>query len=153
MELKRRFHYRSYTLYSQIPRRRFSHFGYPSESESDQEVIEQPNPESTQPVAFPELDDLEPLFSDKEETLPKEPIRNLLPSPTGTSAPLLSHPSLTDILSNFPLFISQAGNSINPAPHVENEPQEKINAEYQIPDTRYQSGATSDTRQNSTQER
>ena len=48
-----------------IPRRRFSHFGYPSESESDPELTEQPTAEVQQPVVFPDIDDLEPLFSDQ----------------------------------------------------------------------------------------
>ena len=47
-----------------IPRRRFSHFGYPSDSESDREVAEHPIPDLTPPIVYPELDDLEPLFSD-----------------------------------------------------------------------------------------
>ena len=80
--------------------RRFSHFGYPSESESDQEPIELPPAETQQPVVFPDIDDLEPLFSDQEEVLP-EPPQSLIPSPSGTSAPLLSNPALTDTLSNF----------------------------------------------------
>ena len=48
-----------------IPRRRFSHFGYPSESESDPELTEQHTAEVQQPVVFPDIDDLEPLFSDQ----------------------------------------------------------------------------------------
>ena len=89
-----------------LPRRRFSHFGYPSDSESDREMTEQPIPEFTSPMIFPGLDDLEPLFSDQEEVLP-EPPRSLIPSPSGTSAPLLSSPALTDTLSIFPLFSSK----------------------------------------------
>ena len=87
-----------------IPRRRFSHFGYPTDSEP----VEQPVGETQQPVVFPELDHVEPLFSDQEEVLP-EPPRSLIPSPSGTSAPLLFNPALTDTLSNFPFFRSQAG--------------------------------------------
>ena len=98
-------------------------------------MTEQPIPESTQPMVFPELDDLEPIFTDQKEILLEESMRNLLPSPTGTSAPLLSNPSLTDTLTIFPLFSSQGGNSIIPEPPVENEPQEEVNEETQIPDT------------------
>ena len=47
-------------------------------------------------VVFPELDDLEPLFSDQEEIQPPTFIESLIPSPSGTSAPLLSNPSLKD---------------------------------------------------------
>ena len=94
-----------------IPRRRFCHFGYPSESESDQEPIELPPAETQQPVVFPDIDDLEPLFSDQKEVLP-EPPQSLLHSPSGTSAPLLSNPALTDTLSNFPLYSSQNGSSM-----------------------------------------
>ena len=50
-----------------ILRRRLSHFGYPFESESDHEMIEQPIEETQQPVVFPELDDLKPLHSDQDE--------------------------------------------------------------------------------------
>ena len=52
------------TLEQGIPRQRFSHFGYNSDSESDQEVTEPPILASAQQVVFPELDDLKPLFSD-----------------------------------------------------------------------------------------
>ena len=64
-----------------IPRRQFSHFGCSSDSESNQEMTEQPIPESTQPIDFPELEDLEPLVADQEEILPEVSKRNLLPSP------------------------------------------------------------------------
>ena len=47
------------------PRRRFSHFGYPSDSESDREVTEPPVPDSVPQAVFSELDDLEPLYSDQ----------------------------------------------------------------------------------------
>ena len=50
-----------------IPRRPFSHFGYPSESESDQEQMGQPIEEPQQPMIYPDIDDLEPLYSDQEE--------------------------------------------------------------------------------------
>ena len=53
---------------------------------------------------FPELDDLEPLLSDQEEIQSETLARSLIPSPSGTSAPLLSNPSLTDTLSNFSLL-------------------------------------------------
>ena len=59
-----------------IPRRRFSYFGYPSDSESDYEPAGQPIEEVQQSVVFPELVDLEPLFSDEEEVLP-EPASSL----------------------------------------------------------------------------
>ena len=50
-----------------FPCRRFSQFGYPSESESEAEAAEPPPMNSPSQVVFPELDDLEPLFSDQEE--------------------------------------------------------------------------------------
>ena len=115
-----------------IPRRRFSHFGYPSESESDPEPTEQPTAEVQQPVVFPDIDDLEPLFSDHEEVLP-EPAPILIPSPSGTSAPLLSNPALTDTLSNFPLFSSRAGCSVGLEPVEEAEPQEATDRKIQEP--------------------
>ena len=65
-----------------IPRRRFSHFGYPSKSESDQEPIAPPSAETQQPLVFPDIDDLEQLFSDQEEVLPEQP-QSLIPSPSG----------------------------------------------------------------------
>ena len=114
-------------LHQGIPRRQFSHFGYPSESESDQEPIEQPITGAQQPVVVPEIDDLEPLFSDQEEILPEPP--SLIPSPSETSAPLLSNPALTDTLSNFPLFSSQNGGSITPEPDEQVELQEEIDQE------------------------
>ena len=98
-------------LEREIPGRtgqRFSHFGYPFDSESKQEVTEPPILDPSPQVVFPELDDLEPLFSDQEELQPETPTRCLIPSPSGTSAPLLSNPYLTDTLSNFPLFGTQA---------------------------------------------
>ena len=63
-------------LEQKISRRRFSHFGYPSDSESNHEPIESPVEEMQQPVVCPELDDLESLFSDQEEVLP-EPANSL----------------------------------------------------------------------------
>ena len=116
-----------------IPRRRFSYFGYPSESESDQEPIELLPAEIQQPVVLPEIDDLEPLSSDQEEVLP-EPPQSLIPSPSGTSAPLLSNPALTDTLSNFPLDSSQNGSSVRLEPAEEAEPQEGTDGEIQESD-------------------
>ena len=55
-----------------IPRRQFSHFGYPSESESNHEPIDQHGEETQQSVVFPELDDLEPLSSDQVEFCPNK---------------------------------------------------------------------------------
>ena len=105
-----------------IPRRRFSHFGYPSDSESDREVTEPPVPDPVPQAVFPELDDLEPLYSDQEEIQPKtHPTGSLVPSPSETSAPLLSNPSLSDTLSNFPLLglelSNQAARSFWPRPN------------------------------------
>ena len=120
-------------LHQEIPRRRFSHFGYPSESESDQEPIALPPAETQQPVVFPDIDDLEPLFSDQEEVL-SEPPQSLILSPSGTSAPLLSNPALTDTLSNFPLYSSQNGSSVTPEPVEEAEPQEGNDGEIQESD-------------------
>ena len=115
-----------------IPRRRFSHFGYPSESESDREPKDQPIEEPQQPMVHPDIDDLEPLYSDQEEVLP-EPAPSLVPSPSGTSAPLLSNPALTDTLSNFPLFSSRAGSSVRLELAEEAEPQEGTDREIQEP--------------------
>ena len=115
-----------------IPRRRFSHFGYPSESESDREPMDQPIEEPQQPMIHPDIDDLEPLYSDQEEVLP-EPAPSLVPSPSGTSAPLLSNPALTDTLSNFPLFSSRAGSSVGLELAEEAEPQEGTDREIQEP--------------------
>ena len=108
-----------------IPRRRFSQFGYPSESESEAEAAEPPPMNSPSQVVFPELDDLEPLFSDQEEIQPPTFIEGLIPSPSGTSAPLLSNPSLTDTLSNFLLFIPQTRDPNQSAPSAPTaDPQE-----------------------------
>ena len=117
-----------------IPRRRFSHFGYPSESESDQEQMDQPIEEPQQPMIYPDIDDLEPLYSDQEEVRP-EPTPSLIPSPSGTSAPLLSNPALTDTLSNFPLFSSRAGSMTGLQTIEEPEPQERTDRE--IPEPRH----------------
>ena len=99
-----------------IPRRRFSQFGYPSESESEAEAAEPPPMNSPSQLVFPELVDLEPLFSDQEEIQPPTFIESLIPSPSGTSAPMLSNPSLTDTLSNFPLLIPQTRDPNQSAP-------------------------------------
>ena len=115
-----------------IPRRRFSHFGYPSESESDQEPVEQPIEETQQPMVCPEIDDLEPLYSDQEEVLPEQ-ASSQAPSPSGTSAPLFSNPALTDTLSNFPLFSSRAGSSVELELAEEAKPQEGTGGETQEP--------------------
>ena len=45
-----------------IARRRFSHFGHPSGSESNHAPVEPLAVETQQPLVFTELDDLEPLF-------------------------------------------------------------------------------------------
>ena len=108
-----------------MPRRRFSHFGYPSDSESYREVTKPPVPDSIQQAVFPELDDLEPLYSDQEEIRPEtHPTGSLLPSPSGTSAPLSSNPSLTDKLSNFPLFGTRTEQPSGPELLAETEPPE-----------------------------
>ena len=96
-----------------IPRRRFSHFGYPSDSDSEREENEPTVQNPAPPAVFPDLDDLEPLYSDQEEVQPAAP-PSLIPSPSGTSAPLLSNPSLTDTLSNFPLFGPRSEDPISP---------------------------------------
>ena len=102
-----------------VPRRRFSQFDYPSESDSEAEAAE-PSP-MTPPsqVVFPEVHDLEPLFSDQDEILPPTLIESLIPSPSGTSAPLLSNPSLTDTLSNFPLFNQQTTHPNEPTDPIQ----------------------------------
>ena len=96
-----------------IPRRRFSHFGYPSDSDSEREENEPTVQNPAPPAVFPDLDDLEPLYSDQEEVQPAAP-PSLIPSPSGTSAPLLSNPSLTDTLSNFPRFGPRSEDPISP---------------------------------------
>ena len=102
-----------------VPRRRFSQFDYPSELDSEAEAAE-PSP-MTPPsqVVFPEVDDIEPLFSDQDEILPPTLIESLIPSPSGTSAPLLSKPSLTDTLSNFPLFNQQTTHPNEPTDPIQ----------------------------------
>ena len=78
-------------------------------------------------MVFPELDDLEPLFSDQEEVQPETLTRNLIPSPSGTSAPLLSNPSLAYTLSNFPLLHPNESRPLvlteQPQTNVEHESQ------------------------------
>ena len=101
-----------------IPRKRFSHFGYPSDSDSEREENEPTVQNPASPAVFPDLDDLEPPYSDQEEVQPAAP-PSLISSPSGTSAPLLSNPPLTDTLSNFPLFGPRSENSISP---VETKP-------------------------------
>ena len=108
-----------------VPRRRFSHFGYPFESDSEAEAPGPPPMTSPSQVVFPEVDDLEPLFSDQEEILPPTLTESLIPSPSGTSAPLLSNPSLTDTLSNYPLFNQQTKDPNEPTDPIQTtEPQE-----------------------------
>ena len=102
-----------------VPRRRFSQFGYPSESDSEAEAAGPPPMTSPSQVVFPEVDDLEPLFSDQDEILPPILIESLIPSPSGTSAPLLSNPSLTDTLSNFPLFNQQTTHPNEPTDPIQ----------------------------------
>ena len=102
-----------------VPRRRFSQFGYPSESDSEAEAAGPPPMTSPSQVVFPEVDDLEPLFSDQDEILPPTLIESLIPSPSGTSAPLLSNPSLTDTLSNFPLFNQQTTHPNEPTDPIQ----------------------------------
>ena len=102
-----------------VPRRRFSQFGYPSESDSEAEAAGPPPMTSPSQVVFPEVDDLEPLVSDQDEKLPPTLIESLIPSPSGTSAPLLSNPSLTDTLSNFPLFNQQTTHPNEPTDPIQ----------------------------------
>ena len=135
----RRIQTRTQTALDQrLPRRRFSHFGCPSDSEPDQETAEQLIPEADPPMVLPELDDLEPLFSDHEE-IPPEPPRSLIPSSSGTSALLLSIPALTDTLSNFPLFSSHTGCpsdeelSVNIELEEERNREEEPNQELELP--------------------
>ena len=113
-----------------IPRQRFSHFGYLSDSESDREVIEPPVPDSLPQAVFPELDDLEPLYSDQEDIRPEiYPTGSLVPSPSETSAALLSNPSLTDTLSDFPLFESRTEQPSGPEILAETETPQKTDGE------------------------
>ena len=42
-------------------------------------MTESPIPDPTPPVVFPELDDLEPLFSDQEEIQSEALTRSLIP--------------------------------------------------------------------------
>ena len=83
-----------------------------------------------QPIVFPDLDDLKPLFSDQEEIQP-EPARRLILSPSGTSVSFLSNTALTGILSNFPLFSSRAGSLEGLGPTDEIEPQERADMKVQ----------------------
>ena len=53
-----------------------------------------------------------------------EPPQSLIPSPSETSAPLLSNPALTDTLGNFPLYSSQNGSSVRLEPVEEAETPE-----------------------------
>ena len=129
-----------------IPRWRFSHFGHQPDSESDHKPNEQPVEKTQQPVVFPELDDSEPLFLDQVEVF-LEPTNSLLPSPTGTSAPLLSNLALTDTLRSFPLFSnSRADSSVGLEP-----PEEGTDREDQAPGQSLATPLTSDrtTRQRS----
>ena len=57
---------------------------------------------------------------------------------------MLSNPTLTDTLSNFPLFSSRAGSSRGPEPVEENEPQEGTDAEAQAPGQSLATSPTSD---------
>ena len=75
---------------------------------------------------------MEPLFSDQEEIQPETPNKSLIPSPSGTSAPLLSNPSLTDTLSNFPLFEPSEQEPLALPGHSQNAGAEQ---ETQNPDT------------------
>ena len=86
---------------------------------------------------------MEPLFSDQEENLP-EPSPSLIRSPSGTSAPLLSNPALTDTLSNFPLFSPRAGSSTGPNLSEEERPQEGNDRENQEPGQSLETLPTSD---------
>ena len=94
--------------------------------------MDQPIEEPQQPMIHPDIDDLGPLYSDHEEVLP-ETAPSLVPSPSGTSAPLLSNPALTDTLSNFPLFSSRAASSVGLELAEEVEPQEGTDREIQEP--------------------
>ena len=121
------------------PRRRFSHYGYSSESELDDErepEVVMPTPQHSARAELEEyfLSDnpLEPLFPAEESIPPvgtqsqeialsdanRSEITSSVSIPpdslAGMSAPLMTNPSLTDILSNFPLFPSETvitGNS------------------------------------------
>ena len=87
-------------------------------------------PDPIPQAVFPELHDLEPLYSDQEKIQPEtKPTGSLVPSPSGTSAPLLSNPSLTDTLSNFPLFDPQAEQPSAPELLAETEPPQETEAE------------------------
>ena len=114
-----------------IPRRRFSHFDYPCDSDSDPAITEPPIPDPAPQAVFPELDDLDPLFSDQEEVQPEMLTESLIPSPSGTSGPLLSNPSLTDTLSNFPVFVLSESRPLPQAeqPQRTNTEQESQNLE------------------------
>ena len=114
-------------LEQRVPRRKFSQFGYPSESDSEAEAPGPPPMTSPSQVVFPEVDDLEPLFSDQEEILPPPLTKSLIPSPSGTSAPLLSNPSLTDTSSNFPLFNQQTKDPNEPTDPIQTTEPQKHN--------------------------
>ena len=100
---------------------------FPIPTYSPQQVHTQPHPEAITDLSAPDfLSDvsmfscLPQLFSDHE------PMRSPSPhisqssktpelSPTGTSAPLLTQPSLTDYLSNYPLWLNHAKDSTAPS--------------------------------------
>ena len=93
-------------------------------------MTESPVPDSIPQAVFSELDDLEPLYSDQGEIQPEtHPDRSLVPSPSGTSTPLLSNPSLTDTLSNFTLFDPQAEQPSGPELPAETEPPRETDEE------------------------
>ena len=82
-------------------------------------MTEPPTPDPAPQVVYPELDDLEPLFCDQEEIQPETLTRSLIPSPSGTSTPLLSNPSLTDTLSNFPFFHPNESRPLTPTEQLQ----------------------------------
>ena len=90
-----------------------------------------PIPDPAPQVVFPELDDLGPLFSDHEEIQPETLTKSLIPSPSGTSATLLSNLSLTDTLSNFPLLNPSESRPLAPTelPQGTNAEHESQNSE------------------------
>ena len=111
------------------------HCGYPSESELDpkrekENLTRQPH----QSVILPELEDLEPHFSDQEEVISSETLQRPLLSTSGSSAPLLNNPSLTVTLSNFPLFRYKLGSQI-PGTNADDMPPENFRREVEAPPT------------------
>ena len=87
--------------------------------------------ETQQAVAFPDLEDLEPLLSDQEEILQNQRVAWQLHHQERSHNCCRTQPWQT--LANFPLFSSRAGSLEGPESTDENEPQEETDREVQAP--------------------